>query len=163
MITFLKTVGIMDLLMLLAVVFLVVRGFIHGCSGEMGHLIGVAVACAAGFFCFAPVADAVASVKLLAANPSAARLIVFVLVLIICIAIWLGVKHLLSEAIRLVLAQPFNAIVGGIIGGIKACIFIFILCALGLLNPLENGRKRFYENSVTVQKLAPLLKPITSE
>ena len=68
----------------------------------------------------------------------------------------------LSQGIRLVLAQPFDAIMGGVIGGIKAFVLVSVLCAFGLLNPREEGRTRFQEDSVTAQKLAPLLKRITS-
>lgn len=162
MVAFLKELNGMDLLALAAVAFLVVRGFILGCSGELGRLAGLVAAVAAGFYGYGPAVRLVLSARLFDANPYAGKLVVFILILVVCIAIWLGVRRLLSQSIRLVLAQPFDAIIGGVIGGFKAFVFVAVLCALGLLNPREEGRSQFEENSVAAQKLAPLLKRITS-
>ena len=59
-------------------------------------------------------------------------------------------------------AQPFDSILGGIIGGIKAFIFVAVLCTFGLLNPNAAERKNLQEKSFTAQQFSPLLKKITS-
>lgn len=162
MVAFLKELSWVDLLTLGALAFLVVRGFVLGCSGEVGRLAAIVASVGFGFYGYAPVARLVLSARLFDANPYAGKLVAFVLILVAGIAIWLGVKRALSQGIRLVLAQPFDAIMGGVIGGIKAFVLVSVLCAFGLLNPREEGRTRFQEDSVTAQKLAPLLKRITS-
>jgi uncharacterized membrane protein required for colicin V production len=159
---FLKEIGWMDGLALCAVLFLVIRGFVCGCSGEIGRFVGVVTAAAAGFFGFAPLARAVLAAGLFHANPYAGRLVVFILLSVVCIALWLGLRRLLAGAIRLAIAQPFDAILGGVFGGIQAFILVAVLCAFGLLSPRESDRARFQQHSVTAQKLAPLLKRITS-
>ena len=162
MVAFFKEMGGWDLLAFGGVALLVIRGFVHGCSGEVGRLAGVVTAAAVGFFGFNSIARLVLSVKLFDANPYAGRLIVFILMMVVCIALWQGISHLLSEGLRLVLPQPFDAILGGVIGGIKAFVIIAALCTLGLLNPREEARTELQEKSVTVQKLAPFLKRVTS-
>ena len=152
----------MDWLAFGAVAFLVLRGFYRGCSDEIGHLVGAVTAAAAGYFGFAPVARVVLAAKLFDANPYAGRLIVFILLSVVCLALWLGLRRLLADAIRLAIAQPFDALLGGVIGGIKAFLLVAILCTLGLLNPCASDRTQFQQHSLTAQKLAPLLKRMTS-
>jgi len=159
---FLKEIGWLDGLALAAVAFLVLRGFVRGCSGELGRLVALGAATALGFFGFAPVSRLVLSAKLFNANLYAGRLVVFILLFVVCTALWLGLRSLLSEAIRLVVAQPFDSILGGIIGGIKAFIFVAVLCTFGLLNPNAAERKNLQEKSFTAQQFSPLLKKITS-
>lgn len=159
---FLSQMRLMDIAAVIAVAFLVIRGFIRGCSGEAGRLAGVLAAVAFGYFGFGAVSRTVEASKMFGENPYAGRLIAFMVLLIVCIAIWLGVSHLLAEGIRLVLQQPFDAIIGGVIGGIKAFVLIAILCTMGLLNPRESDRTAFQDQSLTAQKLAPFLKRFTS-
>jgi len=151
-----------DALALGAVLALVVIGFVRGCSGELGRLAALGAAAAAGYFSFAPVSRAVLAARLFNANPAAGRLVAFILLFVVCIALWLGLRRLLAEGIRLVLIQPFDAILGGVIGGVKAFILVSVLCAFGLLNPNESARANFRKDSLTVKYLAPLLKRITS-
>lgn len=159
---FFKDFGTLDYVALAAAAFLVLRGFISGGSGEIGRLVGVVTAAAAGYFGFAPVARAVLSANFLHANPYAGRLIVLILLSVVCIALWLALRRMLADAIRLAIAQPFDAILGGVIGGVEAFVLVVVLCAFGLLNPREQDRTQFQQHSVTAQKLAPLLKRITS-
>jgi len=158
----LKDIGWMDGLALGVIAFLVVLGFVRGCSGELGRLVAVGSAAALGFFGFAPVLRVVGSANLFNANPYAARLVTFILLFVVCIALWLGLRHLLAEGIKLVVAQPFDAILGGIIGGIKAFIFVAVCCTFGLLNPNATERTRLQQKSFAVQKLSPYLEKLTS-
>jgi len=160
--TFFKEAGILDYLAFGAVAFLIVRGFMRGCSGELGRLVGVAAATAVGYFGFNPVARTVLASNVFSANPHAGRLIAFILMAVLCIGLWLFLRRLLSDALKLVIAQPFDALLGGVFGGVKAFLLVAVLCTAGLLSPSEGDRARFQEKSVTVQALAPLLKKITS-
>lgn len=162
MTAFLQEIGWLDGVAFCAIAFLVVRGFVRGCSGELGRLVAVCAAAALGFFGFAPVLRLVLSAGLFSANPHAGRLVAFLLLVVVCIALWLGLGRLLSEFIRLVVAQPFDAILGGIIGGVKAFVLIAALCTFGLLQPSERGREDFEKRSLAAQKLSPLLQRFTS-
>ena len=162
MMTFFKEAGALDYLAFGGVAFLVVRGFVRGCSGELGRLVGTLAAAGIGYFGFGAIARLVLSAQLFNGNPYAGRLIVFILMAVLCLAVWFGLSHLLTDALQLAIAQPFDAILGGMIGGVKAFVVVAALCTLGLINPKESDRVRFQERSVTAQKLAPLLKNLTS-
>jgi len=162
MMTFLKEAGALDYLAFGAAAFLVVRGFKRGCSGELGRLVATLAAAAFGYFGFRGVARLVLTEKLFGDNPYAGRLVAFILMAVLCIAVWLFLSHMLADGLRLVIAQPFDAILGGMIGGIKAFVVVAALCTLGLLNPKEGERTRFKEQSLTAKKLDPLLKNMTS-
>jgi uncharacterized membrane protein required for colicin V production len=161
MISILKGAGVWDYLAFAGVAFLVIRGFVRGCSGEMGRLVGTVTAAAVGYFGFRPIANLVLASPVFGANPYAGRLVTFILMAVLCIAIWFGLSYLLTELIRLAVAQPFDGILGGIIGGIKALVVVAAFVALGLLNPKEEERVRLTEQSLTARWLAPLLKNIT--
>ena len=90
------------------------------------------------------------------------RLITFMLILVACFSVWLIIARTLKDALELVVGQPFDALLGGIIGGTKAFVAIAVLCTLGLLNPREADRARLKDQSVTVKKFAPLLQRITT-
>lgn len=162
MLTFVKEIGWLDGLALAVITVLVILGFVRGCSGELGRLLALGVAAAAGYFGFSPLSKFVLASNLFKANVYAGRLVVFIVLLVVCIALWLGLRHLLAEGIKLVVAQPFDAILGGVIGGLKAVIFVAICCTFGLLNPNAAERNQFQKKSVTVQKLSPFLEKITS-
>lgn len=161
MLAFLRHIGLLDGIAFCLVAWLVIRGFKHGFSGEIGRFFGFAAGTAVGVFGYKPIARTVLATKLFIANPYAGRFIAFIVLLVVCIAVWLLVRYLFADGIKLVLPQPADAIAGGVLGGIKAAVIILALCALGLLNPQENARTRLQEMSVTVQKLAPFLEPVT--
>ncbi|MDD4621706.1 MAG: CvpA family protein [Kiritimatiellae bacterium] len=160
MITFIKSISAVDWLTFGIAAFMVFRGFSNGCSGEIGRLIGVLVAAAAGFFGFTPVSRAVFSAGLLGANQQAGRLIVFIIMLVACFSLWLFVSRLLADGIRLVLKQPFDAVVGGVIGGIKAFVLIAVVCMFEIMQPQPAENKDTAEKSYTTRKMSPLIKRI---
>ncbi len=162
MITFFKEAGLWDYLIFAGVAFFVIRGFVRGCSGEMARLVGTVTAAAVGYFGFAPIANLVLANNLFDGNEYAGRLVVFILMAVLCIAIWFGFSYFLSEALSLAIAQPFDALVGGVIGGVKAIVLVAVLVTLGLLNPKAETRDRIKSQSSTTRLLAPVLQHITS-
>ncbi len=160
MITFIKSISVVDWLTFGIAAFMVFRGFSNGCSGEIGRLVGVLAAAAAGFFGFTPVSRAVFSAGLLGANQQASRLIVFIIMLVACFSIWLFVSRLLADGIRLVLKQPFDTVVGGVIGGIKAFVLIAVVCMFEIMQPKPSDEKDAAERSFTTQKMLPLIRRI---
>jgi uncharacterized membrane protein required for colicin V production len=162
MLSALKEMAWVDLLALGACTVLMVAGFVRGCSGEIGRLVALGGAVALGGFGFGPLSQMILSAPLFGATPYAARLVAYILLFVVCVALWLLLRRVLSDAISLVLNQPFDAILGGIIGGVKAFILIAVLCAFGFLNPNEAARTRFQHDSLTARHLAPFLERITS-
>lgn len=160
MMAFFGQMTVLDWLAFGGVAFLVVRGFIRGCSGEISRLIGWLAAVATGCLGFAPVERAVLAAKLFSANPYAGRLVAVMLILVICFSVGLLLRHVLKESLQTAIGQPFDAILGGIIGGFKAFVVIAVLCALGLLDPRENGAAAHLGDSFTAQKLTPLLQRV---
>ena len=157
---FFGEMAVLDWLAFGGVAFLVVCGFVRGCSGEISRVVGLLAAAATGYFGFAPVERAVLAAKLFADNPYAGRLVAVMLILVICFSVWLLLRHLLKESLQMAIGQPFDAILGGVIGGFKAFVAIAALCALGLLDSREKGAAAFLGESLTAQKLAPLLQRI---
>jgi uncharacterized membrane protein required for colicin V production len=162
MASFIGQMGGWDYLAFGGVAILVVRGFLRGCSGEISGMAGLLSAVAVGWFGFGPVERAVLAAGLFGANPYAARLVAFLLILVAGLAVWLLLGHLLKEVLQTAIRQPFDALLGGIFGGGKAFVAIAALCALGLLNPDEASRDKLQGGSVTVNRLAPLLQKITT-
>lgn len=158
----LETIGWVDGMAILVIVFLIVRGFLRGCSGELGRLIALCTAAAVGYFGFTPLFQAAKSIQFLKTHPETAHLIVVIAAFVVCIALWLGLKTLLAESIKLAIPQPFDSILGGVFGGIKALIFVAVLCTLGLMNPAQGGRRWFSHNSMTVDQLSPVIQRITA-
>ncbi len=161
MIAALKEMGWVDLLATGLLLFLVVRGFVIGCSGEFGRLAAVLTASSLGYFGFVPLSRVVLEAHLFDSNPYAGKLVVFIILFVVCMTVWLLLSRLLSDAIRLVVPQPFDAILGGIVGGAKAFVLVALFCAFGMLNPVESERASLREGSFTVRHLNPILKRIT--
>ncbi|MDD4102579.1 MAG: CvpA family protein [Kiritimatiellae bacterium] len=155
-----KNISAVDWLTFGIAAFMVLRGFRNGCSGEIGRLIGVLAAAAAGFFGFTPVSRAVFSAGILGANQQAGRLIVFIIMLVACFSIWLFVSRLLADGIKLVLRQPFDTVVGGVIGGIKAFVLIAVVSMFEIMQPKKTDSQVTAEKSITTQKMSPLIKRI---
>ena len=159
MLSFIKSISPIDWLTFGIAAFLVFRGFLNGCSGEIGRLLGVLSAAAVGFFGFTPVANTVFAAGLFNANQQAGRVVVFIVMLVACFSIWLCVSRLLSDGIKLVLRQPFDAVIGGVFGGIKAFVLISVVCMFELMQPKKESPEPA-DKSVTTQTLAPLIKQI---
>lgn len=160
MMAFFGQMTVWDWLAFSGIAFLVIRGFVRGCSGEISRLVGLLAAVTVGYFGFAPVERAVLAAKLFADNPYAGRLVAVMLILVIGFSVRLLFCHLLRESLKTAIGQPFDAILGGVIGGFKAFVVIAILCALGFLDPREKGAAMLLGDSLTAQKLAPLLQRV---
>lgn len=138
--------------------FLVIQGLYRGCSGQLGRLFAMVSAAAFAYYGFKPVFGMVLEYGLLRENPFAARLIALVLVVVVSLTVWLILHHWLSDTIGMALRQPFDAILGGVIGGTKAFIIIAMFCTFIQLNPVASERNRLWSRSHSIRWLAPLIK-----
>ena len=107
----------LDYVVLGVVVLLVILGFRRGFSGELGRLAGVLASAATLFFGYKPIAAWVDGLHIFQNSALATKLLVLICLLVLCISVWLLVKKLLSDAVKTILKQPFDAILGGDIIG----------------------------------------------
>lgn len=130
----------LDWLLLAAALFLVVRGFVRGCSGEIGRLIGAAAAAAALLFARAPAARLAALAPAVRDSPFARGVLALTLLIVAAVSVWLLAGRLFARLIKLAVPQPLDAILGGVIGAIKVFLLIFILCVMGLAGPRTTAK-----------------------
>ena len=149
----------LDYVVLGVVVLLVILVFRRGFSGELGRLVGVLAAAATLFFGYNPVMDWVNGLQLFKSSPLATKLLVLICLLVLCISVWLLVKKLLADAVKTVLKQPFDALLGGFIGGVKAVLALSLICTFGVLSPNTAFTSKLQEGSSFVMRLAELIKP----
>jgi hypothetical protein len=78
-----------------------------------------------------------------------------VVLFVIGLALWYGLGRLLTSGLQLVVAQPFDRILGGVIGGMKAIAVVAILCVCGLMSPRASDHHVVVSNSRVGKELAP--------
>lgn len=149
----------LDYVVLGIVVLLVLLGFRRGFSGELGRLFGVLASAATLFFGYKPVSAWVDGMQVFRDSALASKLLVLICLLVLCISVWLLVKKLLADAVKTVVKQPFDAILGGFIGGLKAVLALSLVCTFGILSPTSAFSSKLRENSAFVVRLAEALKP----
>lgn len=152
--------SIIDWIALSIGVFFILRGLISGCSGELGRLAGILGAGVLWYLGYLPLLQTTGSVKILQGHPYATRIITILIILSGSLAVWIFIRRILSETIRLALSQPFDALLGGIIGAVKALALIFILCTFETMMPEKNNPKKGAGYSLTTKKLYPLFKQL---
>jgi len=157
-----KDIGWIDGLVLSAILFLLIRGFIRGASGELSSLIASSAVVAFLIFAIPPLLTQLKALTFLADYPQAIRFIAFILIVVACVALWLLSRKLLARSISLVLPQLFDRILGGVFGGAKAVILVILLCAFGFLGSTENIQQQAAQRSVVIEKLTPLISKLTN-
>jgi uncharacterized membrane protein required for colicin V production len=159
MFSFFHGCSLLDYLIIGVALFLVINGFRRGCSGEIGHLIGIASAAAVLLLGRGPVAGVVGSWAVIGKSEFATQLITLILMAALSVSVWLLVGHFLSKLIKLAFSQPLDAILGGLIGVVKAIIFVVMLCTFGIMGPRTDGNKAepsaLSKTSAVIDKLTP--------
>ncbi|MBP5320685.1 MAG: CvpA family protein [Kiritimatiellae bacterium] len=160
----LQNCSILDYLIIAVALFLVIRGFFRGCSGEIGQLLGIVAATFAVFLCRAPVSSAVSACPSLNNNPFACSLLSALAILVVGIVAWLLVGRVCAKLISLAVPQPLNAILGGIIGLLKVFLLVCMLCHLGIIGSTEKSGEEtpLQRWSVLVDKVTPWIKPLST-
>ena len=157
----LKGIGWIDGLVLLVILFLLIRGFIRGASGELSSLISFCAMMLFFIFGFPPLLGKLQTLAFIADYPQASRFIAFILIAVATVALWLLSRKLLAHSITLILPKLFDHVLGGIFGGISAVILVILLCACGFLSSTENAQQQMAKRSVVVEKLSPLIAKLT--
>ena len=132
--------------------FFVVVGLFRGLSGQMGSLVGIAVALIAGYFLFSPFRAMVAAGEWVtgeAAQNGVAAGLDFIAVLIV-----FGlVRRVVAKFVSFLVPQPMNALVGGLVGLLKGAVAVSILTGLGLVQSGRCSEGFFAAHSAFVRML----------
>ncbi|MBO5941591.1 MAG: CvpA family protein [Kiritimatiellae bacterium] len=123
---------VLDWILAAVVAFFTVMGLFKGFSGQLGSLAGMAAALVAGYFLFMPIKGFVIEcdwVSGIVANNAIASILDFILMLVVfgC------VRRIVAKFVSLLVPQPMNAILGGLIGVLKSLMIVGILAATGIL------------------------------
>ena len=118
---------ILSLLALGLIVMLVVRGAWRGASGELGSVVGIAVAVGIGYACGAPLRELLANFQGITPETLRFQVLLFVAVTGLTLVTWLLLSRGLKALLRTTFRQPWDAILGGVLGGAKAVLLIALL------------------------------------
>lgn len=158
----LQSVTWVDAAALAVGIILVIKGFVSGASNQLARLVASAVAVGFGYFCFQPILRASNSLNLIGEHPYAAYLIAIIILFTVGVALWIIVGRLLSSALQLAIRQPFDTILGGLIGAAEAIMLIAVLCVLGLMSPSKTDHAYLFRDSKVGHFLAPALRPFAA-
>ena len=103
--------------------FFLLRGVIRGFSGEVAPLLGLAVAVAVLWFGYKPLHSAAMLVVAESAGDAAAFYSALAVV-VAGVVVYLAIAYLARGVISFILPQPFNAILGGVVGAAKGLFLI---------------------------------------
>src|SRR5574344_1373498 len=92
--------SLLDYLIIGVTLFLVINGFRRGCSGEVGHLIGVVSGVGVLLLGRGSVASVVGSWAVIGKSEFATQLITLILMVALSVAVWLLVGHFLGKLIK---------------------------------------------------------------
>ena len=157
-----KGIGWIDGLVLLVILFLLIRGFVRGASGELSGLISSVAMVLLFVFGFPPLLSKLKTFAFLADYPQASFFIAVILIAVAVIALWLLSRNVLARSISLILPKLFDRILGGIFGGLNAVIVVILLCVFGFLGSTENAQQLAAKRSVVIEKLTPLISKLTN-
>ena len=127
---------VIDWIIFAVTAFFTVVGLFKGFSGQLGSLVGMAMALAAGYFLFVPLKGVVTGGNWVSgetAQNAVAGIADFVAMLVV-----FGiVRRIVARFVSFLVPQPMNAIAGALIGLLKSVIVVGLLVGAGLL---QTGR-----------------------
>ena len=146
---------VIDWVIFAVTAFFSVVGLFRGFSGQLGSIVGMAAALAAGYFLFSPLKDLVVGgnwVSGATAQNAVAGIADFVVVLVV----FGVVRRIIARFVSFLVPQPMNAIAGALIGLVKSVIIVGVLVGVGLV---QTGRfsEGFFAAHSTFVKFAGTL------
>ena len=130
--------------------FFTVVGLFRGFSGQLGSLVGMAMALAAGYFLFVPLKGVVTGGNWVAgetAQNAVAGIADFVAMLVV-----FGiVRRIVARFVSFLVPQPMNAIAGALIGLFKSLIVVGLLVGAGLVQTGRFSEGFFAAHSIFVK------------
>ncbi len=110
---------------LIGLFFFTIRGCFKGFGGEMGGLVGLAAFGGLIWFGYDPVCRSIAFLPQVSDN--AARFYAVLGVFIVGAILFFVVAKIVKAIGEAIIPQPFNAILGGVVGAGKALFFISVI------------------------------------
>lgn len=156
---FLKTGSFADILFFIVAAVFVIRGFIRGFSGEIGSLLGVVAAVATAYFGSSGVSAFIRASGWGGESKLLVEVTVFAVMLVACVAAWLLVSFAAKALLKSIFGQPFDSVLGGVVGGAKAIALLALLCSLGWLMPVKNWVETVASGSPLVKSINHTVKP----
>ena len=143
--------------------FLVLRGFFTGCSGQIGSLAGLFLAAVILFSGRPLVISQLTRFSSFQENSLPFQILLLAVMTVICVSVWLLARALISRIIKTAVPQPMDAVLGGIVGAVEVGLLISILCAMGMFGPEKQqagAHKPFLrKHSALIDSVSPWIAP----
>lgn len=104
--------------------FFALRGAWRGLSGELSPLIALAIGIGFAWFSYHPIRNVFTGSGL---PGDSATFYAALLVLVATLSLFIGLRLLLRKALKIVIAQPFDAMLGAFLGSLKVIILASII------------------------------------
>lgn len=124
-----------DVALACALLFFTLRGAWRGFSGEISPIVSLAIGVTFAWFSFHPLRILLLDRAGLAAD--SAIYYAALVVLVLALMLFVGLRFLLKKALKIVIAQPFDAILGGLLGGLKIVVLVSLFSAVYHTLPIE--------------------------
>lgn len=144
---------VLDYVLFAVIGALVVWGLVRGCSGELGDFAGLVASLAAGYFAFSPVVRFYARIGF-PPTPVAAKSCSVATTVVVSLIVLFLVRLLVRKFISFLLAQPLDALLGGLLGLFKGAVVVALLAGFGFIAPGRYSEGRFAAHSTVVRLLA---------
>lgn len=163
----LQNCSVLDYLFIGFALFLVVRGFIIGCAGQLGSLAGLFVAAILLFSGRGWAIEILRGATSLSEDSLPFQAIVLVVMTAVSISAWLLVRAIVSRLLHVAIPQPANSILGGVTGAVEGVLLLVSLCTFGVWGDSPTQKKEedpFLEkNSSLVKIVSPWIEPFTAK
>ncbi len=116
-------------------------GMWRGIAGEIAAVAWIAAALAVGFFSYAPMHAVVGSFMAAGGKGGETSLAAVGMTVFVALVTALLVRFAVRKFVSFLLPQPWNAILGGVVGVLKGSVLVAALTAVGLVQtgPLASG------------------------
>ena len=141
-----------DIVLAALIALLCAVGMWRGIAGELAAVAWIGTALMVGFFLYSPVCSLVgASSKGPGGGSGVAAVCITVFLTLITALL---VRFAVRKFVSLMLPQPWNAILGGLVGLLKGAVLVGLLAAVGLVQTGSLADGFFASRSVIVRLLA---------
>ena len=116
-------------------------GMWRGLAGEIAAVAWIATALSVGFFSYAPMHAVAESFMSAGGKSGGVSLAAIGMTVFVALVAALLVRFAVRKFVSLLLPQPWNAILGGLVGVLKGAVVVAALTAVGLVQtgPLASG------------------------
>ena len=143
-----------DVVALAVVLVFACVGAIRGFSDTISSLVGVVVACLGFKSVLGALKGIVPKWQFAASHQILGAVVVFVAAVVVCIVIFQFIRLILGKIIKLAVRQPFDAILGGLSGFVKAFVVLAIIHAGVSLLPKDSSARKAVERTRTVRMVS---------